>query len=225
MTRRGIPPPEHGRELGPPAVPAACPDACRHEIARPAFRFAKGRLPKICYELGYELRFQILPIGLRSLSPRDQKLITVCQLPDVPSYRRSELGSCRSEVRLRRQADSPNSQPGPPLTWITRCATCPSASASPNRYATCWPAPGHGGSATSTAPFTSSSATASSSCGPASTTRETPPVSFGRHTRFCGNATRGCPGRSMHDRWRNAFVVEQVRLLTLAGQHQCRDQG
>jgi hypothetical protein len=28
MTRRGIPPPEHGRELGPPAVPAACPDAC-----------------------------------------------------------------------------------------------------------------------------------------------------------------------------------------------------
>src|SRR5215207_10688902 len=85
MTRRGIPPPEHGRELGPPAVPAACPDACRHEIARPAFRFAKGRLPKICYELGYELRFQILRIGLRSLSPRDQKLITACQLPDVPS--------------------------------------------------------------------------------------------------------------------------------------------
>jgi hypothetical protein len=56
------------------------------------------------------------------------------------------------------------------------CATCPPASASPNRYATCRPAPGHGGSATSTAPFTSSSATASSSCRPASTTRETPPV-------------------------------------------------
>jgi hypothetical protein len=112
MTRRGIPPPEHGRELGPPAVPAACPDACRHEIARPAFRFAKGRLPKICYELGYELRFQILRIGLRSLSPRDQKLITVCRLPDVPSYRRSELGSCTRRSSAPSTGRFPNSQPG-----------------------------------------------------------------------------------------------------------------
>jgi hypothetical protein len=51
----------------------------------------EGTPAKVCNELGYELRFQILRIGLRSLSPRDQKLITVCQLPDVPSSPMADL--------------------------------------------------------------------------------------------------------------------------------------
>ena len=78
---------------------------------------ARERTPaKVCYELGDELRFQILWIGVRSLPPRDQNLITVCQLPHVPSSPMADrLAGAMSPVLL---------QALPQASSTARASTC-----------------------------------------------------------------------------------------------------